>query len=95
MKMSAPAMCCWTARQHLLGAFDIDALDTARRRDLHRPAHEYDVRTGFARRFGDRVAHLSGAAIADEAHRIDPLARRAGRDDDLQALQHARCRRAQ
>src|SRR5690606_33327561 len=76
--------------QHLLCAFDFDALDPGWRRNLHRAAHENDVGSRFARGLCDREPHLSRAAIADEAHRIDALARGACSDDDFQALQDAR-----
>ena len=90
MKMSAPATIASHGFEHLLRALDFDALDAARRRNLHRSADQHDFGAGFARRLRDRVAHLAGAAIADEPHGIDRLARRSGGDDDLQAVQRTR-----
>ena len=37
----------------------------------------------LARRLGDGITHLAGAAIGDETHGIDALARGTGRHDDL------------
>ena len=88
--MSAPTETALHDFEHLLRAFHFDALDAARSRDLHRSAHQHNFGTGFARRLRDCVAHLAGAAIADEAHGIDGLARRSGGDDDLQAVQRTR-----
>ena len=42
---------------------------------------------------GQREAHAPGAAVADEAHRVDRLARTAGGDEHLQAVPGAPARR--
>src|SRR5688572_326414 len=76
--------------EHLLRAFHLDALNTARGWNLHGTAHQHNFGTRFARRLRDGVPHLAGAAIADESHGIDGLARRSRSDDDLQAVQRTR-----
>ena len=77
---------------HLFGALDVDALDTWRCIDRHRATDQRDACSGEVRGLCDCEAHLSGAAVADEAYRVDALARRPGGDDDMQALEDARHR---
>src|SRR5690606_9627777 len=56
-------------REHLLGSFHTDALDIGRGRQVHRPADQDDPGAGRSSGFGERIAHLSRAVIADEAYR--------------------------
>ena len=47
------------------------------------PLIERDLVAGLERGLGERVAHFAGGAIADEAHRVDRLARGAGGDEEF------------
>ena len=59
-----------------LDAHDVVAL--GRRLDLHVRGDERDAGAAVQRRLGDRHAHPPGRAVADEADRVDRLARAAG-----------------
>ena len=56
---------------------------------------EHDAGAAQVGLVGHRAAHLAARAVADEAHRVDALARAAGGDDDLACRRAARrrCRR--
>jgi hypothetical protein len=86
-------------RVNLRGRLDVDALHTQGCRQVDGARHEGHLRTGGPRRLGDRKAHLSGTAVADEAHRIERLPRGACGDHNMRpgerlhsfaARQHAR-----
>ena len=72
---------------HRLGGRRVDDGDAARRGDAHRAGDQRDRCAPVARRLGDCGAHLSGRPVADEPHRVERLARAAGADDDVEALE--------
>ena len=51
------------------------------------PRNQRHMAAGFARGCGDGKTHLSGAAIREVAHRVETLARGAGRDQHIKARQ--------
>ena len=69
------------------GRFDVDDLGTVRQRHLEVGRHDRDLGATIQCRRGDRRTHPTGRSIADEAHRIDGLARAAGADDDVATRQ--------
>ena len=78
-------------RQHLLRGFHLD--DASRRQDRAAPPARSPAsrpRPRGRRGRGNRVALLAGGTVADEAHRIDRLMRRAGGDDHALAGERAR-----
>ena len=74
---------------HLLGRLHVDASHARRRRDVDRSADEHHLGARLARGLGHGETHLAGAAVGDEAHRIDALARRARGDQHLEPRQRA------
>ena len=75
---------------HLLAALDIDAAHAGRSRRAHTgPLTSTTSAPASLHRLRDREAHLAGAAVAHEAHRVDALARRAGGDQHAPPLQRA------
>src|SRR2546427_219789 len=68
-------------RQHLLGRLDRAHLDAVAGR-MSGGRHQDDARAAISRRRGEGEAHLAARVVADEANRVDRLARAAGRDDD-------------
>ena len=72
---------------HLLGAYHVDALHIARRGQLHWAGNQRDIAAGVAGGFGQGETLTAGTAIADETHRIEKLAGRAGGDQHLDARQ--------
>jgi hypothetical protein len=90
MKISVPGSSCITA-SCICAALDIDAAHAGRSAQVYRPAYQNDLGAALARGLRNRIAHLSGTAVADEAHRIDALARRTGGDQHLAAEQWTIC----
>ena len=76
--------------QHVCGAFHVHTPHARRRRQAHRAGHQHDLGAGRTRRRGHGKSHLAAAAIADEAHGIDALARRAGRQQHAHTDQRLR-----
>ena len=74
---------------HLGRGLDVDAFHAWWRRDLHRPGNQRYPGTSLGRGLCHSEAHLAGAAVADEPHRIDGLARRACRHQHAPAGQRA------
>ena len=70
-------------RGHLGGA--LHAHDVVGRALGRLRGHERDPGAAQVGLVGHRAAHLAAGAVADEAHRVDALARAAGGDDDLLA----------
>ena len=87
MKISARGHFSQDCVEHVGGALHVDPTYARRRRQTNRPAHEHHFRTGFTRRLRNRKSHLSRAAIADEAHRVDPFTSRSSRNQHAPPLQ--------
>ena len=75
---------------HLGRGLDTHDLDADRRRPVDR-RHERHLRTAARRFLGDRVSLLAAAAVGDDAHGVDRLARAAGADDHLETVHVGRC----
>ena len=69
----------------LRGALDVSRLTPTGGAMPLGPRIKRDLGTAALRGGRDRGAHLAGAAVADEPHRIDRLVGRTGGDDDLLA----------
>ncbi len=83
MKRSAVANAdsdaCWSSAADS----DLDPRDLRGCRDRDVRGQERDARAARRGRLGEGHAHPARAAVADEAHGVDRLARAAGRDDDV------------
>ena len=78
--------------EHRLGGRRRDRLDAGGRRDGEVRGEQDDLRAAPARLLGERDAHPARRAVADEAGRVERLARAAGGDEH--ALARRGCRGA-
>ena len=69
------------------GGGDVDVLDAGRARQATLAATTVTLRAAARGLLGERPAHLPGAAVADEADGVDRLARAAGGDEDVRAVE--------
>ena len=72
-------------RKHLFRRYDVDTLDSGRRRESARPRHDRDLGAGFARRPGDRESHFPGALVRQTSDHVDRFERRSGRHEHAHA----------
>ena len=70
--------------EHLPRGFDVHQLHRAGRRQLG-ARDQHHVGAAVPGGLGDRVAHLAGRAVAEEAHRVGGLTRAAGGHGDAHA----------
>ena len=94
MKTSVPGSSRSTAPSMSAALSTSTRVTPAGRRQTHRSRHQHHAGARLARRLRDREAHLPGAAVADEAHRVDALARRARGDEHAPPGERAAVRAA-
>ena len=79
-----------TAASSSAAVSTVDGRDPGGRRERDVRGDEGHLRAAPRRLLGERQAHPARRAVADEAHRVDRLARAAGRDQHAQPVERAR-----
>ena len=92
MKISAVGHFPQHGGQHAFRILDIHPPHAGWCRDADRAGDENDLGPRLARGLSDREAHFSGAAVADEPYRVDPLTRGTRRDQHPPALERPAAR---
>ena len=67
--------------KHLARRLHVDTRYVEGRRQAYRAAHQCHLGASSTCRISERIAHLAGAVIGDDAHRVDRLLRRPRRDE--------------
>ena len=82
MRTTSASACASASRSSIASAVGVSTtLDAVRRRDGEVRREQRHVGAAPARLLGERDAHAPRGAVADEADRVERLARAAGRDE--------------